>query len=93
MGINLGRASDPRELDESTLRRAMDVLGADHPMALGCKSNLGQDLVALGEVDRGHEVRQQAISALMERLGGDHPVMTQIGHDSRANCDIDPMPL
>jgi tetratricopeptide (TPR) repeat protein len=96
MASDLHADGDPqaaRQMDEDTLRRATELLGPDHPTTLACKANLGQDLIALDEVADGNRIRQQAITDLMTRLGEDHPAVIQLSHESRANCDIDPMPL
>lgn len=89
----LGEFQAAHDLDATTASQAIAALGADHPTTLACQANLAQDLRAVGRIEEGDRMRASAVQALRTRLG-DHPAVTQLDDlSTRANCDIDPMPL
>ncbi|WP_281252521.1 FxSxx-COOH system tetratricopeptide repeat protein [Lentzea kentuckyensis] len=89
----LGEFQAAHDLDATTASQTIAALGADHPTTLTCQANLAQDLRAIGRVEEGDRLRANALQALRARLG-DHPAVTQLEDlATRANCDIDPMPL
>lgn len=90
----LGRVREAYELDGATADQAMERLGADHPTTLACQANLAHDLMALGRTEEGEAVRAGVVSRTMNKLGPTHPAVAEFADaTSRANCDIDPMPL
>ncbi|MEU4741996.1 FxSxx-COOH system tetratricopeptide repeat protein [Actinosynnema sp. NPDC023658] len=90
----LGDAQDAHDLDLDMLNRSTEILGADHPTTLACQANLAQDLRSLGREDEADALHQRAVGVLRDRLGDLHPAVVELTkRHTRANCDIDPMPL
>ncbi|MDL2075870.1 FxSxx-COOH system tetratricopeptide repeat protein [Streptomyces sp. GXMU-J15] len=91
---DLGEYAAARELDERTLALSTDVLGADHPSTLACAANLPLDLRALGEHEEAERRHTATAERLNRALGADHPAVRQaVDWETRADCDIDPLPL
>ncbi|MEU5339804.1 FxSxx-COOH system tetratricopeptide repeat protein [Streptomyces sp. NPDC020766] len=98
----LGEYQAAADRGRETLTRCLETFGADHPTTLACAGNLGQDLVSLGLHDEGTDLRRDTGERLERVLntssaGQDnsapHPAAVDFRAGSRANCDIDPLPL
>jgi Tetratricopeptide repeat len=81
------------ELDYETLTRSRRALGAEHPSTLACALNMSFDLSALDRAEEGSRVFEETLDGYRRVLGDDHPVIVAAHAGSRANCDVDPMPL
>jgi hypothetical protein len=89
----LGQPQAAHELDATTAEKAERLLGYDHPISLSVMANLAQDLCVLGR-EEGKRLRRELHARAIARLSLEHPAVTAIADpDSRATCDIDPMPL
>jgi hypothetical protein len=60
-------------LDQDTLDRRRQVLGADHPDTLGSASNLAVGLSELGRVDEALALDRDILDRKRRVLGVDHP--------------------
>lgn len=90
----VGEVQAAHDADAETLRRATAVFGADHFTTLACRANLAQDLHSLGRTVEAGLMRRRSVDLMRARLGSRHPTVTELSDpDTRANCDIDPMPL
>ena len=58
----LGEYERARQLDDDTLTRLSQVIGADHPDTLHSASNLALDLRALGEYERARQMEEHVRS-------------------------------
>ncbi|MGV9455534.1 FxSxx-COOH system tetratricopeptide repeat protein [Streptomyces sp. NPDC003635] len=90
----LGECEAARDLDEQTLAASTEVLGPEHPSTLACAANLPLDLRALGEREQAERMHSTTAERLNRVLGADHPAVRQaVDWETRADCDIDPLPL
>ncbi|MBL7254243.1 FxSxx-COOH system tetratricopeptide repeat protein [Paractinoplanes lichenicola] len=81
------------DLDTENLARYRNVLAEDHPSTLAAALNLAIDLKVLGRLDEATELRQDTVERYQRTLGADHPATFAAEQWTRANCDMDPMPL
>lgn len=99
-GINLasdlaaqGESEEALNIGTEVLDRAKRVLGYDHPTTIAALRNLVLDLRA---VDRGDEAETryaEVMTRYRRVLGDTHPATVAASGASRADCDIDPLPL
>lgn len=90
----LGEFTAARDLDKRTLAISTEVLGEDHPSTLACAANLPLDLRALGEYEEAERLHSATAERLNRVLGAHHPAVRQaVDWETRADCDIDPLPL
>ncbi|MET9802686.1 FxSxx-COOH system tetratricopeptide repeat protein [Streptomyces sp. NPDC006368] len=68
-----GRYVEARELDEVTLERQRDVLGASHPHTYMTTSGLAMDLGTLGEYGRAMELATEAHEGFSQIFHEAHP--------------------
>ncbi len=88
----LGETDAAIELGHDMTARAGDTLGLDHPITLAAALNLVFDMRSADRDDT--EARYSDVMARYRRVFGDsHPATTLAAKGSRANCDIDPLPL
>jgi hypothetical protein len=69
------------------------VLGAEHPVTLGCAANLALDLAADGDQDAAGRLAADAKEGLRQVLGEDHPDVLTAGLGQRLEFDFDPAPF
>jgi tetratricopeptide (TPR) repeat protein len=79
--------------DTDTYARSLRVLGADHPSTLVLGGNLALDLRAAGRAEEADDLRARTVDGLGRVLGVDHPATRATVGGSRADCDIDPVPM
>ncbi|MET0135306.1 MAG: FxSxx-COOH system tetratricopeptide repeat protein [Kibdelosporangium sp.] len=89
----LGDASAALAWTAQALQRAEQSLGADHPITLAAAVNWALDLRSLGR-EREADLRFADILARLRRvLGSWHPATIGAVEGTRADCDIDPLPI
>ncbi|MGV9364915.1 FxSxx-COOH system tetratricopeptide repeat protein [Amycolatopsis sp. NPDC003731] len=89
----LDRVEEAAELDAELLERSRRVLGADHPTTLAVQLNRVLDLIALGREVEAGELYEDVMTRYRLVLGETHPGTIAASKKTRADCDIDPMPL
>jgi tetratricopeptide (TPR) repeat protein len=82
------------ERDRDAVRRLVRGFGEDHPTTLAAQGNMAIDLIALGREEEAHELHADTVARCQRVLGTDHPA-TVVATDltTRADCDLDPLPL
>jgi nucleoside phosphorylase/tetratricopeptide (TPR) repeat protein len=89
----LGEYQIAFELDSDTYDRASRVYGEDHPSTLAVMTNLALDLRALGRVGEADALHRDVVDRYRAKLGAGHPATVAASRHTRADCDIDPMPI
>lgn len=81
------------ELSRDTVGRAARVLGDGHPLTLAARTALADDLRGLGQAVEaaGHE--REAVRALGDTLGPEHPHTRDAQRRVRPHWDFEPQPL
>ncbi|HKN55414.1 MAG TPA: FxSxx-COOH system tetratricopeptide repeat protein, partial [Amycolatopsis sp.] len=80
-------------LDEDLLERSRRVLGEDHPTTLAVQLNRSLDLRTMGHETEADGLYQDVMTRYRLVLGEHHPGTIAASQGTRADCDIDPMPL
>lgn len=73
--------------------RARQVLGGDHPTTVAAGLNVTLDLRTLGRTQEAETQFADVVTRFRRVLGETHPTTIAAIQGSRANCDIDPLPL
>jgi len=81
------------ELDADTFGRSDRMLGGEHPSSLAVGLNLALDLRALGREQEADILHADTMTRFRRVLGDQHPATLNALRSSRADCDVDPMPL
>ncbi|MEU8636960.1 FxSxx-COOH system tetratricopeptide repeat protein [Amycolatopsis sp. NPDC048633] len=89
----LGEVNEAAALDAELVERAIRVLGAEHPTTLAVRLNHSLDLRALGQLEAADELAVAVMAGYRLKLGESHPGTQSAARGTRADCDIDPMPL
>jgi len=89
----LGDGQAAFDLDTDTLARSERVLGVEHPSTLAVGVNLALDLRALGREQEADLLHADNMARFRRSLGDQHPATLNALKSSRADCDLDPMPL
>jgi tetratricopeptide (TPR) repeat protein len=89
----LGDAQSAFDLDTDTLARSERVLGVQHPSTLAVGVNLALDLRALEREQEASLLQADNMARFRRSLGEHHPATLNALRSSRADCDVDPMPL
>ena len=89
----LGRTEEARTLGEDTRERLSQLLGPDHPLALGCAVNLSLDLKTLGEESAAESLLNVALDSYRRQLGPNHPDTVVASAGRRLDPDFDPPPI
>ncbi|MFJ9780633.1 FxSxx-COOH system tetratricopeptide repeat protein [Amycolatopsis sp. NPDC101161] len=89
----LGEVERALWLDTEVLLRARRTLGDHHPGTLATRLNRALDLQRLGRTLEGRAEQSAVVARLRRALQDSHPMLAVAERGSRAECDIDPMPL
>jgi tetratricopeptide (TPR) repeat protein len=89
----LGETESALQLGNEALERASRVLGPDHPTSLAALANLVLDLRTLGRTQEAETKYADVVTRYRKVLGESHPGTTAAAKGTRADCDIDPLPL
>ncbi|MFE5600364.1 FxSxx-COOH system tetratricopeptide repeat protein [Streptomyces coelicoflavus] len=98
----LGEADAAVHTGRDALARCKRTFGPNHPTTLACAANISLDLAAVGQEDEGETLRADTLERMERVLGTQpagqeepvsHPAAVAFMNGTRANCDIDPMPL
>ncbi len=89
----LGDVAAAYDLDESQIALYRDTMGADHPSTLAATLNLAIDLRELGRVEEAETLHRGTVERYVRILGVNHPATKDAVKWTRANCDMDVMPL
>lgn len=71
--MNLGLPRERLEVLKAAANEANEVLGADHPLALGVRVNLADALLADGQHAAALQMAEETRAGLAKRLGPGHP--------------------
>jgi hypothetical protein len=74
-------------------RRMKEVLGPDHPDAILSDANLAVTIRAAGRRRDASELQQQTISALVGKLGENHPSVNALRAWKLQDLDIEAQPM
>ncbi|HWM15334.1 MAG TPA: FxSxx-COOH system tetratricopeptide repeat protein [Microbacterium sp.] len=74
------------------LERSRRVLGEDHPTSLAANLNLALDLMTDGQETEAATLYARTVAQYRHALGDEHPATLDAIDQTRANCDIDPLP-
>ncbi|MFC0548488.1 FxSxx-COOH system tetratricopeptide repeat protein [Kutzneria chonburiensis] len=88
-----GEFENALKLDNDVVARAERVLGADHPTTLAAAVNRTFDLRALGRGQEADPLYVDVMNRYRRVLGDKHPGVVAASTRTRANCDLDPLPL
>ncbi|KDN23294.1 cytochrome C [Amycolatopsis rifamycinica] len=81
------------ELGADIVVRAECVLGPGHPITLAARFNRVLDLRSTGRQQGVEAVYSEVLGQYRHVLGDGHPDVIAVCKGSRADCDIDPLPL
>jgi hypothetical protein len=68
------------------------VRGHAHPYTLGCAVNAGLNLIAADDRDKGQTLLDEAVAAMSEMFGAEHPDVRAARQGKRFEFDIEPPP-
>ncbi len=89
----LGDVQRSLRMNTESLARLRRVLPEHHPSALAARLNRALDLQRLGRVREAVSQHRDVLSAADRAFRPGHPAVTAAENATRAECDIDPMPL
>ncbi|MDS0137276.1 tetratricopeptide repeat protein [Amycolatopsis sp. CM201R] len=89
----LGDVQRSLRINTESLARLRRVLPEHHPTALAARLNRALDLELLGRVREAVSQHREVLSAADRAFRPGHPAITAAENATRAECDIDPMPL
>jgi tetratricopeptide (TPR) repeat protein len=89
----LGESEAALALGTETLERAERVLGDRHPTMLAATANLVLDMRAAGHVNEAETAYADALHRFRRIFGETHPATIAAAGGTRADCDIDTLPI
>jgi tetratricopeptide (TPR) repeat protein len=87
-----GKWEEARRLSAETLEGSRRARGERHPYTLACALNAALDVMATHSVADGPSRLEDALTALGEVLGPDHPETVAAREGRRAESDLEPPP-
>jgi tetratricopeptide (TPR) repeat protein len=80
-------------LNSEALDRALRVLGEDHPTTLAATANLALDQRSLGRSQEAETTHAEVMTRYRRVFGDAHPATIATSSGTRADCDIDTLPI
>ena len=89
----LGQTDEAIALTTDAVERSERVLGPDHPTTLAANLNLVIDLRTVGREQDAEKRYVDVLARYRNTLGPEHRATVNAGRGTRADCDIDPLPM